>query len=451
MQLEREESAQRAKKLSERDTLIQIYAANPVMFVEKELGVKLSKDQAEFMESMSDLDSLHFIISAGRGSGKTMVLAMVVAWSVACLPRVYGEYNVCVVGGSLEQAKALYNYFKKYIFMTPLLYDKLMSEPTMTKTDFKDSWVRCLAASEKQVRSPHPELLIFDEVCQAEENIVESALPMTSSSRHGRDILSSTPNQMFHIFKRYWDQAVKYGFRKFGPWGLQNCPWVTPDKLTHAKTTYSESRYATEILGQFAKEDGSIFSPADLDVAFKSEFKNLANIEIIAGIDWGQDHPTVLTLGQKGHGTYTIFHQEIWHGQRYVETQRKIVEICKAHRCDTIYADSSHSGENERLGDAGLEVEEIYFSALKDEMVENITFLMETGKLKISKEMEQLKTELGQYQRVRKRSGRSTYTKVNDDCVDSAMLCLWGLKQSSQDIGESERVGPKYADLPISF
>lgn len=294
---EGESSEKQSQDVEKRTLLIRLYALDPVAFVEEELGEIPSEDQKEFLRAMANLDDHHFIISAGRGSGKTKALAWVVCWSVACLPRFYGHYNVCVVGGSLEQAKALYSYFKGDIFKTPLLSDKLLNEPTMMKTEFSDSWVRCLAASEKQVRSPHPELLIFDEVCQAEENIVESALPMTGSSMHGRDILSSTPNQMFHIFKRYWDQAEGFDFKRFGPWGLANCPWIKPEIIEHAKTTYSESRYATEIEGQFAKTDSAMFDPKDIEGAFQHDFGDLPrDVNVVVGIDWARSTPRFLLL-----------------------------------------------------------------------------------------------------------------------------------------------------------
>lgn len=420
-------------EMDHNDLLVSLYATDPVAFVEEELGESPSRDQAEFLRAMVDQEQLHYIVSAGRGSGKTIVLAWVVCWSAACLPRFYGQYNVCVVGGSLEQAKALYNYFKRYIFKTPLLYEKLLSEPTMTKTEFSDSWVRCLAASEKQVRSPHPELLIFDEVCQAEENIVESALPMTSSSRHGRDILSSTPNQMFHIFKRYWDQAESFGFLRFGPWGLANCPWVKQEKLDHAKKTYSESRYATEILGQFTKEAAALFNPKDIERAFKVEFTNEPGLQVMGGIDWGQTHPTVLTLAQQVGDKVKVFFQKSWQDQRYTHVQEQILKICQRLGCTTIYADSSHSGENERLEEEGLCIEQVYFSTLKDDMIENLLFELEKNNLKVSSEITELKSQMSSYRRVRKRSGRSSYSKVNDDCVDSLMLALWGVKEGWRD------------------
>ena len=418
-----------SQEIDANDLLIQLYAADPVAFVEEELGEIPSEDQREFLRAMVDQEQLHYIISAGRGSGKTMALAWVLCWSVACLPRFYGQYNVCVVGGSLEQAKALYNYFKGYVFNTPLLSDKLLSEPTMTKTEFSDSWVRCLAASEKQVRSPHPELLIFDEVCQAEENIVESALPMTSSSRHGRDILSSTPNQMFHIFKRYWDKAEDYGFQKYGPWGLANCSWVKQEKIAHAKKTYSESRYATEILGQFSKEQAALFNPKDIELATAEKIDNIGQSPIIGGIDWGQNHPTVFTLAQQYGEEIRVIKQSIWQDKRYTHVQEEILKLCERGNINTIYADSSHAGQNERLEEAGITVEQVYFSTLKDDMVENLTFNLEKGNMKISCELTELKSQLSQYRMVKKRSGRSAYSKVNDDCVDSLMLALWGVKE----------------------
>jgi hypothetical protein len=116
--------------------------------------------------------------------------------------------------------------------------------------------------------------------------------------------------------------------------------------------------------------------------------------------------------------------------------------LCEKVGCSTIYADSSHSGENERLEEYGLCVEKVQFSTLKDDMVENLLYLLEKRKLKVSSELEQLKYQLSTYRRVKKTSGRASFSKVNDDCVDSLMLALWGLKS---EIGTSERFDVPFA------
>jgi hypothetical protein len=244
---------------------------------------------------------------------------------------------------------------------------------------------------------------------------------------------------MFHLFKRYWDNAESYKFTKFGPWGLVNCPWVNSDVIDHAKTTYSESRYSTEILGQFAKEESALFDPEDIETASKYNFEEFPQYaEVTGGLDWGQTHSTVLTLVQQEGDGVRVLYQEAWNGMRYSDVQDRIVKVCDNLRHANIYADSSHPGENERLIQKGVNVQPVYFSEDKDQMVENLLYLIENHKLKIDSRNTALKHQLSTYRRVRNKTGRSSYSKQNDDRVDSLMLALWGLKQEWREEGQSE-------------
>lgn len=71
-------------------------------------------------------------------------------------------------------------------------------------------------------------------------------------------------------------------------------------------------------------------------------------------------------------------------------------------------------------------------------MIENMLYQLENGNLQIDSKLTQLKHQLSMYHRVRKKSGRTSYSKKNDDCVDSLMLALWGLKEEGGTPGESE-------------
>ena len=54
-----------------------------------------------------------------------------------------------------------------------------------TKTD-QGNYFRAVAASQKQVRGPHPDDLFIDEACEAKDEIILSAMPMVDSSPTSR-------------------------------------------------------------------------------------------------------------------------------------------------------------------------------------------------------------------------------------------------------------------------
>ena len=406
--------------------LIAKYIRDPVSFVQKELRENPSEDQALFLNSLSDLSNLYGIISAGRGSGKTKVLAWALAWSVACLPAVYGKYDVCVVGGSHKQAKALYEYFESYIVRTPLLKNKLVKEPLRSETIFRDSRVQCLTASERQVRSPHPEMLIFDEVCSADDNLVESALPMVGAGGHGRILLSSTPNEMFGIFRRYWEKAKEFGFTRYGPWPLTRCWWVTerqPHFIEQARKTYSVDKFKVEIMGEFAMAKGSVFDPAAISDAKVPSLEPLDDYTISMGIDWGFVHPTVITVVQTvNNGQRNVLFVEAHEQEKYSYLQDRIDQIYRQFNASVVFADSSHKGENERLRAKGINVEEVKFAGEKYTLIENMRFLLDKRLIKIPENERELLYQLGAFSYKELPSGKTSIRKVDDDYVDSIML-----------------------------
>src|SRR3954462_12339028 len=119
-----------------------------------------------------------FIMKGPRGGGKSKMLGALgfVKWYLQLR-------NIIDMGGSLEQAKGVYNYFTGHIYASEAIADSLPDEPTMlrTKTE-RDNYFRAVAASLKQVRGPHPDCFFPDEACEIKDDLILSAMPMVDSS-----------------------------------------------------------------------------------------------------------------------------------------------------------------------------------------------------------------------------------------------------------------------------
>lgn len=115
-----------------------------------------------------------FIIKGPRGGGKSKMLGALgfVRWFLK-------KRNIVNLGGSLEQAKGVYNYFIGHIYAEENIVKALPKEPTMLRTETdQGNYYRAVAASQKQVRGPHPDDLNIDEACEAKDEIILSALPI---------------------------------------------------------------------------------------------------------------------------------------------------------------------------------------------------------------------------------------------------------------------------------
>lgn len=408
-----------------------IYRRDPVLFVERELGESPSDYQKEVLRDVGDRSKKNFIISAGRGSGKTILVSWIVAWSIACLQDIYKKYECIILGGSQDQSDIMYNYFKSYIFRTPLLEKRLIGEPKQRKTDFEHGYVRAVACSDTSVRGRHPELLILDEVAGADDEVVLAAIPMVAAGAHGRTIMLSTPHRFYGVFQDNWDNAGAYGFNKYGPWSLEHLQWIDQDVVERARLSYPPEKFAVEFLGEFPHVGGLVFHIEDIEDAVADKpFTLNYNYDCDAGVDWGKTNPTVMVRSQSIKSKIYIPGPPMeWQYVKYPIVNAEITAYCKKHRVDQLWADASHEGENQRLTDNGIRAESIFFSKDKQKMIELAQMLFHMKKLIISPDQETLIKQLKKYRWKEKKEGAKDTTRVkkDEDHVDALILSLYSL------------------------
>src|SRR3954471_15310614 len=147
-------------------------------------------------QDMQGNPATRFIMKGPRGGGKSKMLGALgfVKWYLQLR-------NIIDMGGSLQQAEGVYTYFTGHIFASEAIANSLPDEPTMlrTKTD-KGNYFRAVAASQKQVRGPHPDNLFVDEACEVKDELILSAMPMVDSSSHPLVAMTSTFHKIFGLF-----------------------------------------------------------------------------------------------------------------------------------------------------------------------------------------------------------------------------------------------------------
>jgi len=411
-----------------------------------ELGEMPTMDQAEVLQACADLDKTQIILSAGRGAGKSKVVSWIVAWSMACLPDVFEKYNVVILGGSSEQSKIMYSYFKDNIYKTKYLETRLVADPTKSETKFESGFVKALTASERAVRGPHPELLILDEVAAADDEIMRSALPMISGSLHGRVIMLSTPHRMFGLFQDYWENADLYEYEKFGPWPLTNCPHINQQWVERMRVQYTPQKFAVEILGKPAEGGALVFNAKWVDACVAEEpFGLNPNYDHDGGVDWGHVNPTVLVKSQGfiDGKIYIPGPDKMWQYEQFPVIQQELMHTYKTKRGNKYYADSSHIGENQRMIENGIDTEAIRFTKeSKKAMAELAQYLVWKGMLVISPDNEILIKQMKKYHWVKMSSGDEKLSKDETDNVEAFLLSLYSLIEMgwlSEQYGEGDK------------
>ena len=429
-------------------TTLAFYRQFPVAFVMTELGGNPTPDQAELLQACADLEKKQIILSAGRGAGKTQVVSWIVSWSIACLPDIYGKYSAVILGGSAEQSKIMYGYFKQQIFMTKYLEQRLISDPTKSETEFKSGFVKALTASERSVRGPHPELLILDEVAAADDEIIRSALPMISGSAHGRVIMLSTPHKMFGLFQEYWENAQLFEYEKFGPWPLTNCHHIDQQWVERMRTQYTPQKFSVEILGEPVEGGALVFHDEWIDLCTAAEpFKMNPNYDHDGGIDWGHVNPTVLIRAQGFIDGKLWFPgpEMAWQYKLFPQIQIDILGVYKKHRGATYYADASHIGENQRMIENGINAEPVQFTKdMKQGLAELAQYLFWKEMIVLSPEHETLIKQLKKYHWEELPGGKEKLTKKEVDYVEAFLLSLYSLYEQGW-LSEQYKEGDKWA------
>lgn len=328
-----------------------------------------------------------FIIKGPRGGGKSKLLGALsfVRWFLLLKNRV-------TLGGSLEQAKGVYNYFLGHVYTenATAIRGVLPDEPTMLRTETdKGNYYRAVAASQKQVRGPHPDDLDVDEACEAKDEIILSALPMVDTAEFPLVVFTSTFHKIFGLFQEIWDKADELGYcrlswdcfdvcQTFDPaiWDDAELRRQIPDleKLTQraaGRTGDPEGWipvqnviqawrekptvdwFDVEYMGSRPSAEGMVNDPEDVDACVIDEWGEYgyrSGAETAGGIDWGFSGMTVVDVEMAYKDNILV---EI-HNQIYTQVLSEVIcedvaEVTVKYRVRAWHVDASHPFENAAL------------------------------------------------------------------------------------------------------
>ena len=379
------------------------------------------------------------------------------------------KIRIMIISGSQEQSDNLYRYFRDIAEGTP--YQRLVKEAIYkTKTDtLAGGWVRAFPASHKKVHGPRPDVVVGDELCKAESDIILAAYSAAMSAQSPKFIAMSTPDAMEHIFHEWAMEAEQQSrmtpvelalvpsVQRWHYYHLTayECPWITPEAieaLTHKYGGRTSHEYKIYVLGQFAPAEGLVFNEEWIDssiilelpktVTFDTEDEtgNIVTIEDeialsfhTTGLDVGSKHPTGIVVAcedQLGN-VYIIDNAEV-SGRSGDEPI--IAEVHRKAQTYTsgVWADAApiqtftNKKIKKKLAEDNLPtLHVISFKKEKTNMISVVRGLMESGKIFILKrKCEKLINQLYTYA-YDEREDVDMPAKGNDDHVDAFLLAVW--------------------------
>jgi hypothetical protein len=169
------------------------------LFVEKAFGVhipdvQVCQDHATPWRAFADAYFAKSSVSVWKASrgfgGKSFLLAMLGLTEAVTL-----KANVNILGGSGEQSERVHEYTQQHWIYQNAPRQVLTSDPSKRETRLVwGNHVRCLMASQRSVRGPHPQRLRLDEIDEMDLTILDAAMgqPMSGDGVRAQTVMSST-------------------------------------------------------------------------------------------------------------------------------------------------------------------------------------------------------------------------------------------------------------------
>lgn len=395
--------------------------ATYVLKIDPETGkpLQLSEDQKIFLNDVCLGNVKLAIIAAGRGCGKSFILAVYIAWRIFT----HEFYQISCLGGSGEQSKKVYQYVSGWVRHSDELkkfVSKNIQLPPTIKTFCSSSCI-FTAVSATSTRGPHVKDVIIDEEAAGEEagktDYIKAALWQGSTSEDLRIIKSSTPHLAHGDFLETWNDSEQRGFKKY-QWSIakhitnkkdpykiyedtnthhwfSNVPWSNDETIRFLRRNKSNDEWLCEALGAFGISSGLVFRPEDLKSCVcdkcidcypyedgkcplvqyymqlcglrpnqipTSSRKALQHVgERYLGIDWGQGSaPDAYTvIGKLGQYVFVIDSKELY-GQSDAEKIETAVDLCKTYGIEIIRPDPAQSAYNNALSDKGYTIHVLF-------------------------------------------------------------------------------------------
>jgi len=357
--------------------------------------VTLSDDQKRFLTDVWKGKVRLIAVVAGRGAGKTLVLAVYVAWKIFC----FDGTDISAMGGSAEQSEKIQAYITEWERRNDFIRKSIRKNVQRRIQAQSYNEVIFMSCSGQSVRGPHTNILIQDEVCAGEEageiKHIRAAEWEVSTSPDIQIIKTSTAQYVFGDFVDIIEDPEHYGYKVYrwsiakhesgitDPYSIYkyktgwspNVPWIKQEAIDILRKNKSDYEWLVEALGGVARRSGAVVNPEDLkiaicklcDVCVPYSDSCVVKPDILKkiterylGIDWGRNAPHAFTVvGRLKNKVYILFNEELI-GVRDEEALKTAEDLCKLWTIPIVLPDPAQYPFNNQLIERGLTVYQLF-------------------------------------------------------------------------------------------
>jgi phage terminase large subunit-like protein len=449
----------------------------PVKFAQEILGYVLSNDQIELLNELWIGKYNYIQVLAPRGSGKTLCMAIFTCW----LLIVENNYEIHVMGGSSGQSRRTQKFIDDFRRKNPEIKKILpistyspMNKGVRTESIYSNI-ANFTSCSTKSAKSPHPSLLVVDEMCEGEREpndaeAIEAAFGEVQQS-NSRCIMLSTCDYLNGKFAEFWIKKDEYPEIKRFQWSIvehvsgkplenyrdtnplnwnvkKDIHWFDDKKIREVRNMMDSNWWLVNVLAGLSVGSGNVFNVKQLKIIDFSLISNLKFEEVRMGIDLGfsvsRDPTAIVVCGIANGRVWVLFYEEVNIAQ-FNELIEYIEEKAKEHHVETIYVDPSASSQAyistlESKDFICPDVADI--ESRKEYRVQKLISVVERGKIIFDEDCERLVNSLKALHYLK---GTREIAKVNDHGFDALTYALCDLDLS---FFEDDSAGPDIKDPP---
>ncbi len=240
--------------------------------------------QKQFITRFADTDDLFGVVSAPRGSGKTLLGINLMLYWLLKKPNRKGGW----ISPVYSQAKSVMDSIVNT--STDVIDSSNRMEGTISFVN--GSTLKFLSSdSPDNIRGFRFTHLILDEAAFHKENSINTAILPTLNPLGKKCLMISTPRGRNHFYNWFSkEEAVSLSFP------LTECPYVSKTLVEEARKSLPVDIFRQEFLAEFVDSTNDVFVGID-KVSTINLFSNQIKMDVYAGIDTGlTDDMSVLTL-----------------------------------------------------------------------------------------------------------------------------------------------------------
>ncbi|OZD82917.1 hypothetical protein CH260_12730 [Rhodococcus sp. 05-2256-B2] len=228
------------------------------------------------------------IMCCGRQAGKSSSVQMIALHTAFAAPN----KQILILSATQDTASDLLREISRLIAGSRWFAGSVVEDLNERIVLTNGSEIRCVSASEKQIRGKSIDLLILDEANQMPKNLWKAAAFTVIARPGSRVILASTPSFREHFFRDLFVKGQEHtGMHASFRWPSTISPIMDTEMLAALKSGMTEREIAQEVEAQWVDDAGAFFSEQeilDAVVPYHLTKPEDAQRQLVAGgIDWG--------------------------------------------------------------------------------------------------------------------------------------------------------------------